>query len=122
MNASEIIYQTLSQIVDGKAYPLFVPESDSLSVPYLVYTPVSSVPVQTLDGISGDEWVRVQIDIYHSDYDVLLSLHNQAISALHNKISLKVFGTSNQSVDDGLYRMMFECEFWSKNQILPTAP
>ena len=112
MNAGEIIYGALSDLVDGRVYPLKIPEMADDAPPYLVYTPISSLPTQTLDGISGDEWVRVQIDLYHDNYDECLNLYRQVMTRLQSALALKLFTGQSQTTDGVLYRISFDCEFW----------
>lgn len=112
MYAGQILYPILSPLVDDKVYPLIVPELTVNTPPYVVYTPVSAVAEQTFDGHTGDEWVRVQIDIYHKDYDELLTLSATIIQTLNQALSLKVFSNNSQSIDDGLFRISLDVEFW----------
>lgn len=112
MYAGQILYPILSPLVDDKVYPLIVPETASNTPPYVVYTPISAVAEQTFDGHSGDEWVRVQTDIYHKDYDKLLTLSATIIQTLNQALSLKVFSNNSQSIDDGLFRISLDVEFW----------
>lgn len=82
MNASQLIYTALTDLVDGRVYPLFIPEQADDTPPYIVYQVVSSVPYNTIDGITHHERVRVQIDIYHHNYDDLLDLYASVLDAL----------------------------------------
>lgn len=116
MTASERIYSLLGSLVDGRCYPLFVPESEKLPPPYIVYSIISNLPDNVLDGITGHEWVRVQIDVYTINYDDTIALSNQAVNQL-NTITPSVYGGTTYLYDDGLYRGLIEYEFW---QTLPT--
>lgn len=112
MQAGQILYPILSPLVDNKVYPLIVPELATHAPPYIVYTPISAVAEQTLDGHSGDEWVRVQLDIYHHEYDEILALSTKIIQTLNQALRLKVFSNNSQSIDDGLFRIRLDVEFW----------
>lgn len=113
MTASEQIYALLADLVGGRVYPLFVPEAVDDS--YIVYQIISTQPDNTLDGITGHEWVRVQIDVYTANYDDAIALSAQAIKRL-NTIQPSVYGGTTYLYDDGLYRGLIEYEFW---QTLP---
>ena len=93
MNASKLIFQTLSPLVSGRVYPVIVPESQSKTIAgqsYIVYTLVSSNPENSNDGFEGHEYALMQIDVYspsYSDTDVLML---QVINALNN-IKAEIF-------------------------------
>lgn len=111
MNASEKIYSLLSGLVDGRVYPLFVPESAPTADSYIVYQIINTTPDNTLDGVTGHEWVRVQIDVYHDDYDEMLSLSARAIGRLDGISPSNYLGVQHQ-FDAGQYRAIIEYEFW----------
>lgn len=115
MTASERIYSLLADLVDGRCYPLFVPETEKSPPPYIVYSIISNMPDNVLDGITGHEWVRVQIDVYTKNYDDTISLSAQAVQTL-NTIQPSEYGGTTYLSDDGLYRGLIEYEFW---QTLP---
>ncbi|AKI27757.1 DUF3168 domain-containing protein [Moraxella catarrhalis] len=111
MNASRIIYEKLAPLVDSRVYPLFVPESVGQRPPYIVYQTISTQPDNTLDGITGHEWINIQIDVYHNDYDDMLALTDQVISVLDN-IKPSEYGGCQYLYEDGLYRSLIEYGFW----------
>lgn len=113
MTASERIYSLLSSLVSGRCYPLFVPESEKSPPPYIVYNIVSNLPDNALDGITGHEWVRVQIDVYTADYDETLALSAQVVKTL-DTIQPSIYGGTTYLHDDEamLYRGLIEYEFW----------
>lgn len=115
MTASERIFTLLSDLVDGRCYPLFVPENQSNQPPYIVYSIISSLPDNVLDGITGHEWVRVQIDVYTADYDDTIALSAKVVQTL-NTIKPSIYGGATYLYDDELYRGLIEYEFW---QTLP---
>lgn len=113
MNASQIIYQQLSQLVNDKCYPLFIPENSPSNPPYIVYQIISTEPDNDLDGITGHEWVNVQIDGYHHNYDDCLLLTAKIINQL-NQIKPSIY-RGVQYVHDkesGLFRAIVEYGFW----------
>ena len=111
MNASEQIYTLLSPRVDGRVYPLFIPETQQIALPYIVYQPISTLPENTLDGTTGHEWVSMQIDVYCDDYDELLALSRQVINEL---ATIKPSSYDGRQIlyDDALYRAIIEFGFW----------
>lgn len=115
MTASKHIYILLSDLVGGRCYPLFVPEIQSNQLPYIVYSIISNIPDNTLDGITGHEWVHVQIDVYTNDYDETIKLSAQVVRTL-DAIKPSIYGGTTYLYEDGLYRGLMEYEFW---QTLP---
>lgn len=115
MTASERIYNLLADLVDRRCYPLFVPEIEKSPPPYIVYSIISNLPDNVLDGITGHEWVRVQIDVYTADYDDTIALSAKVVQTL-NTIKPSIYGGATYLYDDGLYRSLIEYEFW---QTLP---
>lgn len=115
MTASERIYSLLADLVGGRCYPLFVPEGEINDPPYIVYSIISNLPDNTLDGITGHEWVRVQIDVYTKDYDDTIGLSADVVKRL-DSITPSIYGGTTYLYDDGLYRGLIEYEFW---QTLP---
>lgn len=117
MNASQTLFEKLSPILGGRIYPLLAPETADTHPPYAVYTLVSSTPDTVLDGITGFDWVRMQVDIYHSDYDELLTTAKDCVLAL-NTIVPSVYGGTTFLTDQDisqtkpLFRAMIEYEFW----------
>lgn len=114
--ASERIYGLLSELVDGRCYPLFVPEHASNTTPYIIYQVIDTMPDNSLDGITGHEWANVQIDIYTQDYDETVALAHQVIRRL-DSIKPSEYGGAKYLLDDGLYRAIIEYGFWQR---LPT--
>lgn len=111
MNASQQIYQVLESLVDGKCYPLFIPEGSNNTLPYIVYQIVATDPHNVSDGITGHEWARVQIDVYSDDYDGCLALSQKAIHAL-NAIQPSEYLGQSLIEEDNLFRAIIEYGFW----------
>ena len=74
-----------------------------------------------MDGVSGHEWVRVQIDVYHDNYDDGINLANDAVEILNNNIKPMVYGgmTEPNEPDQSIYRQSFDIEFWQTRQNIP---
>ena len=82
--------------------------------PYIIYSKVSSIPDTTMDGFSGHEYARVQIDIYHDDYDELDILANTVIDTIQTNINPSEFLTRQHLIDDsGLYRQSIDWQLWT---------
>lgn len=110
MHASETIYSTLAPLFDERVYPIVISEHENIKPPYAIYNIITSNPLSTLDGYTGHDWVRVQIDIYDSDYDELIALTKQAIIALDNHTSTYLGTTYHK--DGELYRSISEYHLW----------
>lgn len=108
MHASETLYNRLSALFDGRVYPIVATEHADTAVPYAIYHTIASEPLNTIDGYTGHDFVRVQIDIYHSDYDDLLHCVDNTTQALNNFLYL---GTTYTS-DGTLYRAIVEYKLW----------
>lgn len=120
MIAGVQLYNLLSPLVDGKVYPLFVTERDKRDPPYIVYQVISNQPEITMDGITGHEWVRVQVDVYHRDIYEATLLSNKVINLINNNVKPSIYGGSSQLYESEakLYRITADYEFW---QTTPTA-
>ena len=82
--------------------------------PYIIYTPIDTIPDSTMDGFSGHEYARVQIDIYHEDYDALDTLANQVIETIQTNIRPSEFLNRQHLIDDsGLYRQSMDWQLWT---------
>lgn len=99
------IYSAISPII--KTYPAIVPEGADSTYPYALYHVIASEPINTLDGTTGHEIVRMQIDIYHDDYDALIEIIGTCIGAL-NSVRAEYLG-QNILLDDGVWRAVIEC-------------
>lgn len=108
MHASETLYQRLSPLFEGRIYPIVAGEHADSTPPYGVYHIIASEPLNTLDGYTGHDFVRVQIDSYHSDYDALVQLVGDINVALHPFYYL---GTTYHN-DGTLYRAIVEYQLW----------
>lgn len=89
-------------------------EGANSATPYVIYSKVSSIPDNTMDGFSGHEYARVQIDIYHDDYDALDTLANQVIETIQTNIPRAEFLNRQHLIDDsGLYRQSMDWQLWT---------
>lgn len=81
------IYSTIKTLASGRVYPMVLPETATL--PAIVYQRVSSVPVNSLDGDSGLDSVRVQIVTWAASYKAAKDLAKSVRDTL-NASSLKI--------------------------------
>ena len=119
MIAGVLLYQLLSPLVtnedgSGRVYPKYAPEGQTVTLPYIIYRTISNLPDDSMDGVSGHEWVRVQIDIYHDNYDDGINLANNAVDVLNANIKPMVYHgmTEPDEPDPTIYRQSFDVEFW----------
>lgn len=114
MNAGQQLFPILSPFVGGRVFQLIRRETATdKRVPYIVYTPIFSTPETAINGYTGHDWTRVQIDIYGNDYDALDALTNQVITAIDSNIKPSYLTSRQQLYDaDGdLFRQSIDYEF-----------
>jgi hypothetical protein len=121
MIVGETLYTLLGPLVGNRIYPMIVPETEQNAPPYIVWQVISSQSQNTLEGPTGHEWLRVQIDVYDSDYDNCVQLSHDAVKALDNGLQLKIYDGTKQMYesDSKLFRQSIDIEFW---QTTPTTP
>lgn len=76
----------VTAIVGARIYPMRIPQGADL--PAIVYQKISSVPVNSLDGDSGLDSVRMQFTSWASTYSVAADLSAKVRAAI-NAASLK---------------------------------
>lgn len=103
-----------------RIYPVVIREQDDSATPYLIYQIISSQPEITNDGITGHEWVRVQIDVYHEDVYQCTLLANNVINTINEQIKHSIYNGQQQMYDSpsDLYRQSIDYEF---SQTTPTT-
>lgn len=119
MIAGVRLAQILGPLVGNRIYPLLVTEDDDNTSPYIIYQEISSQPEVTDDGITGHEWVRIQIDVYHHDRYQVRLLANKVINTINNQIKPSIYDGQQQLHDkpSNLYRQSIDYEFF---QTTPT--
>jgi hypothetical protein len=81
MRASYIVFNALKHLADGRVFISPRPESADQTVPYITHQMISRVPINTLDGYTQHDRVRVQIDVYAQTYsDAELLMHRVKMS------------------------------------------
>ena len=114
-NSNDFTYTKLPRV-----YPIIIKETDDNTPPYILYQTISSQPEITNDGITGHEWVRMQIDVYHEDAYQATLLANKVINAINDQIQHSIYGGQQQMYDaaSDLYRQSIDYEF---SQTTPTT-
>lgn len=103
----------LGALVSGRAYPVEAPEF--CETPYIVYTVISNIPELSLDGPTGAENRRMQIDIWGGSYGAVKALEVAVKAAMAASLIVNV----PISIMDGyepetrLHRVMMEYSVWT---------
>ncbi|MFK4001711.1 DUF3168 domain-containing protein [Psychrobacter namhaensis] len=120
MIAGVQLVQTLGPLVDSRIYPVIIREHDDHTTPYIIYQTISTQAEVTNDGITGHEWVRMQIDVYHNDAYQCTLLANKVINAINDHIQPSIYDGQQQLYDQpsDLYRQSIDYEF---GQTTPTT-
>lgn len=108
------LYPLLSPLVDSRIYPIIVPEGSVKDTPYIVWQVISNLPENTIDGATGHEWVRVQIDCYDPSYDAAVQLSNDVLGVINSNIqTTDYFGTQQMyDTDAKLFRQSIDIGLW----------
>ncbi|KRU23540.1 tail completion protein gp17 [Psychrobacter piscatorii] len=115
MDASKLIRSVLNPLVDGRVYPLKVPEAAAETVkgkPYIVYTPITSIDVTTNEGHTGHERVPIQIDVYAPTYGEADDTMKLALKKISDEIEGAAFGGRGPFPDPDLYRQTADIRIW----------
>lgn len=114
MIAGAKIFPILSPLVDGRVFPIIVPEASLKNTPYIVWQIISDVPENTIDGYTGHEWVRVQIDVYDKYYDAAVQLGHDVVATLDENIQTTDYFGTEQTFDTEakLFRQSIDIGLW----------
>lgn len=80
MTIETSIYSTLQGLASGRVYPLQAPEK--VTYPCIVYFRINSTPINTIDGGSTIDLVRIQVDTYAKTYSACKVLAESVRSSL----------------------------------------
>ena len=131
MNAGQQLYPILKTIVGEQVYQVIKRTRTNAdgqplpdAVPYVVYAPISTVPETSQQGYAGFDWTRVQIDVYHNNYDALDAVVNEIITAIDKNIRPSELGTRQHLYDaeTELFRQSFDYEFFTDLVRYPPPP
>lgn len=99
-----------------RIYPEFVPEAAAF--PALSYSRVSGFRVNYLDGYSGEENPRIQIDCWATSYGAAKDLSTAVHTAMEAAPDFKALLISDMDMSEqelGLYRISMDFSCWSKS-------
>lgn len=114
------LYPILSPLVGGAMYPMVAPERVKAKPPYITWQVISTQPENTIDGVTGHEWVRVQIDIYDTYYERCVQLSHDVVGLINSNIPSSLYGGTQQLYENEakLFRQSIDYEMW---QTTPTT-
>lgn len=111
--SAELIFSTLATLVDDRVYTLIAPEGQALLPPYIIYDDsISNNPLHTLEGYTGHERVRVQIDVYDESFDNCIELSKKVIWAMEDKQAEYISQTQFYDFDVKLFRRSLDFWLW----------
>lgn len=108
------LFDTLTDLVDGRCYPLVMPQNPVL--PALVYTRQSSDPQYRLEGGASLNQVRIEVDCYADTYTDAKALSESvrlAMEAASYKGTL-IFDSDFYEPEVKLYRVVMDFYVWEK--------
>lgn len=118
MDAYEILYPLLSDLVAGEAYPETIPErenGETQPAPYLLFNEVGTTPENCIDGFLGHEYSRVQVDVYHYTKDECNELARHVIAKLNTLKGSNYIGRRRlPDPATNLARQSIDYEIWTK--------
>lgn len=99
------IYDTLSDLCNGKVFPLVAEET--ATAPYIIFTPVYFSKKDTLCG-TAETNNTIQIDAYHDIYNELLILKDNIINKLEALPIFNINLVQSYESETRLYRVKIE--------------
>lgn len=113
MSVEGDIQSVLATLVSGRAYPIEAPQF--CERPYIVYTVISNVPQLSLDGPTGAENRRIQIDVWGDSYGAVkaLEISIKAAMAASAVVNVPLSTMDGYEPETGLYRIMVEYSVWT---------
>ena len=121
VNVFEAVYAALSAVpaLGTRVWPELVPQSNA-TYPCAVYQHISSTPDVTICGTdeAGDD-VRIQVDIYATEFDAALAIRSAVIAAMQGITACPVHRESDNPApfdEDGrLFRRSIDFVFSLSN-------
>jgi len=113
------ISSVIGGIVGGRCYPV-VNSSPTVEYPYITFQVIGNIPDNLLDGPSGLNFNRIQIDVYSKTYTGSKTVSEAVKTAILSAISADIlFGDlvfSMDNYEDGAkaHRTTLEYELWSE--------
>lgn len=104
----------LAPLVSGRCYPI-INTSDIVQLPYITYQVISNVPTVSLDGPSGLENRRIQIDAFAFSYGAMKALETSIKKTMAGSTIVNVpLLSMEQYEEDALaYRATLDFSIWS---------
>lgn len=103
-------------IVGTKVYPLVIPEE--ADVPAVVYQKVGTLVVNSLDGFSGLESIRLQFSCYAKTLFQAKQLAQSVSAALNGSAVLKCVRTmemDDQDAETKSFRVIVDFNIWQRS-------
>lgn len=113
MTIEASIQTALGALVSGRCYPLTAP--DPVIKPYIIYSVISDVPANSLDGYSGISQKRIQVDIYSTTYGGVKAMAATVKDSFTVALPQSVHLSSQElhEPDTQLYRITMDFSLWS---------
>lgn len=113
MSIEANIQALLAPLAGGRCYPLIAP--DSVDKPYIIYSVISDVQLNSLDGFSGLAEKRIQADIYTTSYGVTKALATSVKDTFAINLPSSIHLSSQElfESDTQLYRISMDFSIWS---------
>jgi len=107
------IQAVLAALVADRCYPLLAPVG--VEKPYIVYQVISNTPTVTLDGATGTEDRRVQIDGYATNYAGMKALEESIKTAMADAafINIPLLTSDLYESETKLYRILMDYTVWN---------
>jgi hypothetical protein len=113
MSTEGDIQTVLASLVSGRCFPIIAP--DETAKPYITYQVVSNIPETTLDGPTGTENRRLQIDVFDTTYGAVKTLEATIKSTMASAaiVNIPLSTGDLYEGDTQLYRVTMDYSIWT---------
>lgn len=118
IRANAAVTDALRPLVKDRVWP-FVAQETNPAAPYIIYTPISSQRLQTLDGYAGHNQVSMQIDIWAADVETTTRLAETVIQLLEARTDISARVQQDRDDHDSttnLVRKSLDFLIWEQTQ------
>lgn len=118
IRANAAVTDALKPLVKNRVWPFVAPETNP-AAPYIIYTPISSQRLQTLDGYTGHNQVSMQIDIWADDVETTTRLAETVIQLLEARTDISARVQQDRDDHDSttnLVRKSLDFLIWEQTQ------